>query len=144
MARGIAALWGVTADRVSAGLAALLEVSSGCMALAGMPLAPLWLSVCIGWGGLSVQGQLAAILTDRRILTGRFWLWRAVHGITAAGVAAGLFYLFPPRQNTVGGGAVPLPYSASAPASGMLLLLCFLTMLCFSEKKTGNTAQGVV
>lgn len=147
VARSISAWWGVAADAVSAGLAALLEVSSGCIALAGMPYAPLWLSLCIGWSGLSVQGQLAAVLPQKRVLTGRFWLWRGVHGAAAAAVAAGLFWLFPPHQNTVGGLPTPLPYAVSAPASGMLLLLCFLTMLCFSdfsEKKTGNVAKGVV
>lgn len=144
VARWLATRWGVAADGVSAGLAALVEVSSGCIALAGVPSAPLWLSLCIGWGGLAVQGQLTAALPAKGVLTGRFWLWRAIHATAAAAVAAGLFWLFPPRQSTVGGGATPLPYTVSAPASGMLLLLCFLTMLCFSEKKTGNAAKGVV
>ena len=48
------------------------------------------------------------------------------------------------RRATVGGAPAALPYSVSVSASVMLLLLSFLAMLCFSEKKAGKTKQGVL
>ena len=137
--RGIAAVSGWSATRIGAVLAGLLEVSCGCIAVAGMPAAPLWLSLCLGWGGVSIHGQLAAALPEERVVTPRFWLWRAVHGGGSAAVAMGLFYLFPPRLSVGASPLSPLPFSVSAGSSYMLLVLCFLTMLCFSEKKTGKT-----
>lgn len=140
VARGVANLTGAAASDVSALLAAILEVSCGCIALAGTGgLTPLWLSLALSWGGLSVQGQLAAALPGERLLTPGFWSWRLLHGCASGGVALLLFHLFPPDRATVGGRPDALPYSVSAAASVMLLFLSFLTMLCFSEKKAGKT-----
>ena len=50
----------------------------------------------------------------------------------------GLFALFPIHRDTMADEVTALPYSVSVAASLMLLLLSFLAMLCFSEKKTGN------
>ena len=55
-----------------------------------------------------------------------------------------VFALFPVRIQTSSQAAQTLLYSVSVPASAMLLLLCFLAMLCFSEKKTGNYTTGVL
>jgi len=142
--RRVASLTGLSTAHISAAAAGVLEVSCGCIALAGMPLAPLWLSLCLGWGGLSVHGQLAAALPGEKV-TGRwFWLWRVIQGTVSGGLALALFRLFPPEQSVGASGLSPLPFSVSASASQMLLVLCFLTMLCFSEKKTGKTAEGVL
>lgn len=138
--RWVSVLTGLPADGIAAAMAVLLEVSCGCIALAGTPLAPLWLSLCLGWGGLSVQGQIAATLPQERVLCPRFWLWRICHGMIAGGLALLLFHLFPPDRSTGASPLAPLPFSVSAEASVMLLVLSFLTMLCFSEKKTGKTA----
>ena len=106
-------------------------------------LTPLWLSLAIGWGGLSVQGQLAAVLPEEQLLGWRFWRWRLLHGALSGGVAMGLFALFPIHRDTMQGGTAVVPYSVSVAATLMLLLLSFLAMLCFSdfsEKKTGNVS----
>lgn len=138
--RGIAAASGCSAATISAVVAGIVEVSCGCIAVANLPLAPLWLSLCLSWGGLSVHGQLAATLTDEKIVDLRFWGWRLIHSAISALVTLGLFHFFPPRQSVNASLLAPLPFSVSASSSYMLLLLCFLTMLCFSEKKTGKTA----
>lgn len=139
LARGLAGVTGMPITDVSALLAAVTEVSCGCVALAGGgALTPLWLSLALSWGGLSVQGQLAAVLPQERIIGWRFWRWRLCHGVLSGGVAMGLFALFPLHRDTMADGATALPYSVSVAASLMLLLLSFLAMLCFSEKKTGN------
>ncbi|MBQ9842473.1 MAG: hypothetical protein IJO42_05125 [Clostridia bacterium] len=129
---------------LSAVISAVLEVSCGCMALAGLPHAPLWLSLAVSWGGLSVHGQIAAALPQERILTPSFYGARVCHGLLSAAVTWGLFALFPVRIQTSSQAAQTLLYSVSVPASAMLLLLCFLAMLCFSEKKTGNYTTGVL
>lgn len=138
LARMVAQATGWDAAGVSAGLAGILEVSCGCMAAAGMPAATVWLSLMLSWGGLSVQGQLAAALPEQRLLTPRFWGWRIVHGAVSSGVALLLFRLFPVSLQTVGGAPSAIPYSVSAQGSVMLLFLTFLAMLYFSQKKTGN------
>ena len=144
LASWLAAVTGLAADEVSAVLAAVTEVSCGCIALAGSgTLTPLWLSLAISWGGLSVQGQLAAVLPEERILCLRFWRWRLLHGAVSGGIAMALFALFPIRQSTLQSDAAVVPYSVSVAATLMLLLLSFLAMLCFSnfsEKKTGNVS----
>ena len=144
LARGLAAMTGMSASSVSALLAAVTEVSCGCIALAGGGmLTPLWLSMALSWGGLSVQGQLAAVLPQERIIGWRFWRWRLLHGVLSGGLALGLFALFPIRSDTMAGNAAVVPYSVSVAATLMLLLLSFLAMMCFSdfsEKKTGNAS----
>lgn len=144
LAPWLAAVTGLSAAAVSAVLAAVTEVSCGCIALAGSSmLTPLWLSLAISWGGLSVQGQLAAVLPEEQILGWRFWRWRLLHGALSGGVAMGLFALFPIHRDTMQGGTAVVPYSVSVAATLMLLLLSFLAMLCFSdfsEKKTGNVS----
>ena len=129
---------------LSAAVAAVLEVSSGCVALAGLPLAPLWLSLALSWGGLSVQGQIACALPQERVLTLRFYTARVCHGLLSAAVAWGLFTLFPVQLETGVGTPQALPYSVSVQGAVMLMILCFFAMLCFSEKKTGNYKKDMV
>lgn len=142
--RGVAAMMGIDAATVSAVLAAVTEVSCGCVAMAGGgTFTPLWLSLALSWGGLSVQGQLAAVLPSERLIGLRFWRWRLLHGALSGGVAMALFALFPIHRATLQSGTAVVPYSVSAAATLMLLLLSFLAMLCFSqfsEKKTGNAS----
>ena len=142
--RGVAAALHLDTAAVSAAVAAVTEVSCGCVALAsGGALMPLWLSLALSWGGLSVQGQLAAVLPQERVLGWRFWRWRILHGVLSGGLAMGLFALFPPHRSTLNSDTAVVPYSVSVAATLMLLLLSFLAMLCFSdfsEKKTGNAS----
>ncbi len=143
-ARGLASLTNMDLSATSALLAAITEVSCGCIALAGGGvLTPLWLSLALSWGGLSVQGQLAAVLPHERIIGWSFWRWRLLHGALSGGLSMALFALFPIHQSTLNSTAVVVPYSVSVAATLMLLLLSFLAMLCFSnfsEKKTGNVS----
>ena len=144
LTRGVAAASGIPTATVSAVLAAVTEVSCGCIALAGSgELMPLWLSLTLSWGGLSVQGQLAAVLPEEHIIGWRFWRWRLLHGALSSSIAMGLFALFPIHRDTMHGGATVVPYSVSTAATLMLLLLSFLAMICFSqnsEKSTGNAS----
>lgn len=144
LAQGLATATGIRATTVSAVLAAMTEVSCGCIALSGGgALTPLWLSLTLSWGGLSVQGQLSAALPQTRLIGWYFWRWRLLHGALSGGLAMGLFALFPIHRSTLSSNTAVVPYSVSVAATLMLLLLSFLAMLCFSdfsEKKTGNAA----
>ncbi len=136
---------GVYATHFSAVAAGLLEVSCGCVALAGTgELAPLWLCLCMGWGGLSVQGQLMAAVSDKRVFEDGFRYGRLFHGLTSGLVSLLLFRLFPADLPTMGGQTTAIPYSVSAGSSAMLLLLSFLAMLTFSAKKTGKTQKDML
>lgn len=136
---------GIPVTAVTAGVSALTEVSCGCVALAGQYRgAPFWMSVCLGWGGLSVQGQLSALLGNDLRHSGWRW-WRLVHGTISGGIAVLLFSLFPAAAQTVG--SVPVeqhPYTASATASVLLMVMSFMAMWLFSAKSTGNRAKSVV
>ncbi len=136
---------GVPAAAMTAGVSALTEVSCGCVAIAGQYRgAPFWMSMCLGWGGLSVQGQLTALLGDDLRHSGWRW-WRLAHGVMSGGIAVLLFSLFPAAAQTVG--TIPVerhPYTASATASVMLMMMSFMAMWLFSAKSTGNREKSVV
>jgi sporulation integral membrane protein YlbJ len=136
----------VPATTWSTAAATLTEVSCGCIAIVGGgTLAPFWLCLCLGWGGLSVQGQLAIALKGggERILTKTFWLGRLLHGGISGLIATLLFYYIPVDLPTI---TRPdsTPFYASPSASVMLLLLSFTAMLCFYPKKTGKMSQDVL
>ena len=144
----VARLCHVRAADVSGALAAVLEVSCGCIALAGTGGGDLFrLCLCMSWGGLSVQGQLATLLKGYVSLDSVFTLFRLLHGIVSGCLALLLFRLIPVRFPSVGvwapaGGRPAL--SSSVQASAALLGLTFFAMLCFYPKKTGNSTQGVL
>lgn len=138
---------GIPAASWSTAAAMLTEVSCGCIAIAGSgTLAPFWLCLCLGWGGLSVQGQLAVALkakSEEKILTRAFWGGRLVHGCVSGLIATVLFRFIPVDLPTVSAPSAT-PFYASASASVMLLLFSFTAMLCFYPKKTGNPPKDVL
>ena len=141
------ALSNIPAAGWSTAVAMLTEVSCGCIAIAGSgTLAPFWLCLCLGWGGLSVQGQLAVALKGQhgeKMLKPAFWGGRLVHGCVSGLIATGLFRLIPVDLPTIST-PTAAPFYASASASGMLLILSFTAMLCFYPKKTGNPPKDVL
>ncbi len=140
-------LSGISANIWSTAAAMFTEVSCGCIALTGNgTFAPFWLCVCLGWGGLSVQGQLTVALkttNGKPLLTRSFWLGRLIHGCVSGIIALMLFWLFPVNLPTITTQHTS-PFYASAPASVMLLLLSFTAMVCFYPKKTGNFSKDVL
>ena len=91
-----ARLTGLSIAGLRAAAAGLLEVSSGCIALAGSgALAPFWLSLCLGWGGLSVLCQTAALLDGTDLPLAPCLLGKLTHGLLSALLAALVsFWLF--------------------------------------------------
>ena len=138
---------GIPAATWSTAAAMITEVSCGCIALTGSKtITPFWLCLCLGWGGLSVQGQLAVALKGARgekILTRAFWLARLIHGCVSGLLAMALFRLFPIDLPTVSQPSAT-PFFTSPSASAMLLILSFTAMLSFYPKKTGNSVRNVL
>ncbi len=138
-------LTGLAATQWSAVVAGVTEVSCGCIAVAGNGVfTPFWLALCLGWGGLSVQGQLATVLgRDGGVFSLPFWLARLCHGVISGSIATLLFRWIPVNLPTVSGPAAT-PFYASPSASVMLLIFSFMAMLCFYPKKTGNSKESML
>lgn len=76
-------LLGLEIQWLRALLAGLLELGSGIAALAGMPASPANLALAafiLGWGGLSVQCQTLAVISDTPIKTALHWAGRLLVG----------------------------------------------------------------
>lgn len=92
LSRGLGALlvpWGLDAQAIPALVTGLFEITLGCQ-LAGQTSAPLVHRVAvagaiIGWSGLSVHAQVAAIVQGTGFRLAPYLLARTLHGVLAAG-----------------------------------------------------------
>lgn len=123
-------------------ISCLTEVSCGCLeASATGPLAPLLLGMTMGWGGLSVHGQIAANLQGLRLIDSGFFLARAAQaGI--AGLFSMLLFRFVPVTVSAfapDAGVLVQPFATSSAVGGAsLLFLCALYLLTLkSRPKSG-------
>ena len=67
-------------------LLGLAELTTGVTALKGRPGDLVWAAVLLGWGGLSVHGQTAAVLSDTDLGLGRYFLGKILQAIFSAGL----------------------------------------------------------
>ena len=67
-------------------LLGLAELTTGVTALEGRPGDLVWAAALLGWGGLSVHGQTAAVLSDTGLGLGRYFLGKILQAIFSAGV----------------------------------------------------------
>lgn len=67
-------------------LLGLVELTTGVTALEGRPGDLVWAAALLGWGGLSVHGQTAAVLSDTDLGLGRYFLGKILQAIFSAGV----------------------------------------------------------
>lgn len=108
-----------------AGWVSLLEVTSGCMQAAATGVhAPFFIGWSLGFGGLSVIGQIAAV-GETSLLTRRFLMMRITHGLLGGCLSLLLFRFFPPQDLAVKA-AVALSDTSLSPllgVSGTLLLM---------------------
>lgn len=78
-------------------LTGLLEIGSGIGSMAGLPRTPGNLALCafiLGWGGLSVHFQTAAVTAGTGIKTARHTAGRLLCGIISAVYISGMCLLF--------------------------------------------------
>lgn len=66
-------------------LLGFVELTSGVTALEGSQGNLAWAAALLGWGGLSVHGQTAAVLSDTDLVLGRYFLGKILQAIFSAG-----------------------------------------------------------
>lgn len=113
--------------------AVLSEVSVGCLAVA--PNA-LLLAACIGFGGLSVFGQIAALFRFP-LLTRDFFAARITHAALATVFSWVLFRLFPlPVATAAAAYERVVPFSCGFTGSAALLATLAVAVLSLPQKGT--------
>lgn len=115
----------------------LLEVTSGCQMLGGMPFmqSVLLAALFTSFGGVCVLMQVMALLNGTGVRFGRFLLWRGVYTALSVGFSFLGMHWLKPVISCFGtsGNCVVEPYSVS-PISSVLLLLLGILLLCFWKK----------
>jgi sporulation integral membrane protein YlbJ len=127
----------VTEPHKATALSALLEVTGGCADIAKLG-APLWVfALAIGWGGICVHFQVLSSVGEIKIRLARFLFFRLLHGLLAAGITSGLLRIFPASTEVFSNTSAPLAsgFSASAPASAVLVGLCVVFLLYLPDKE---------
>lgn len=140
----VLALW--DASGLPAGLtlwiSCLTEVSCGCLEASSTgPLAPLLLGLTMGWGGLSVHGQIAANLQGLRLIDSGFFLARAAQAAIAGLLSLWLFRFVPVTVSAFApdAGVSIQPFATSSAVGGAaLLFLCALHLLTLKTRSKGG------
>lgn len=118
---------------------AIVEITTGCHRMCGSYPLPL-IAFFIGFGGLSVHGQIFAGLGVLRISKGLFILYRIIQGIITALAAYTYLMISPSAQSVFSSTNAELSFSQSATLAGSAALiicsLCFLGSI--RQKAVGN------
>lgn len=110
----------------------IIEVSTGCVEAAALgALAPFWIGAALGFGGLSVHGQIAARTAAHNLMTVGFFRTRLLHALLGGCLSFLLFHFFGPAPVDVPAVASLSAVTDSSDAVGFggllsLLLLCVL------------------
>lgn len=134
-AAGITA--GLSASPAGALLTGLLEVSCGCVAAAGEPAMPLVMGAVLGWGGLSVHGQIAAMLAGTGLMDRGFTAFRLIEALLSGLISTLLFRLVPMPAavwQPLGEGVSVSLFSGSVTGGVALLLMCGTFLLGTGKK----------
>ena len=116
---------------VTAVAAGVSEVSLGSLSVrhAG-PLMPFWLGLILGWGGLSVHGQIAVLAAPAGLLSRDFVIARVQHALLAGVFSWGLFRLCPVPVAQAVSASLVQPFAGSSVTGGLALLgLCAVWLL---------------
>lgn len=110
--------------------ACVTEVSTGCVEAAGMGrLTPFWLGAALGFGGLSVHGQIAARTASLGLIDRGFFRTRLLHALLGGCLSLVLFRWWHP--SVVSTGAVLSSFAPQGTVVGMsglvaMMLMCVL------------------
>ncbi len=69
-----------------------VELTSGVTALEGTPGNLVWAAALLGWGGLSVHGQTAAVLNGADLRLGRYFAGKILHALVSSAVTLVTFW----------------------------------------------------
>ncbi len=121
-------------------LSGLLEVSSGCVVLAGETAPSMFLfGFFLGFGGLSVHCQVRAILQAHPTALRRFFIFRLLHGTLGGGLAAVLYHSIPLPLQTLRPGVAQLQLFTASPMASLALLAMCICFLLNGEKKIAKS-----
>ena len=118
-------------------LACITEVTSGCVesAYAGSAM-PFWIGATLGFGGLSVHGQIAVTVSPHRVIGKRFYAARLLHALLGGVLSAALFWWFPPPVNAVSAAARLSAFSEAStlavPATALVALMLFCMLFLYT------------
>ena len=110
--------------------ACVSEVSTGCVEAAGMgKLTPFWLGAALGFGGLSVHGQIAARTASLGLIDRGFFRARLLHALLGGCLSLVLFWRWHPSAMSTG--AVLSSFAPQGTVVGMsglvaMMLMCVL------------------
>ena len=123
-------------------LSGLLEVTSGCVMLAGeRELFVALFGFLLGFGGLSVHCQIQAVLHAYPQALKGFVLFRILNGVLCGVFAYILYHTVPLSVKTLAAGTVTVqPFTASPTVSLVLLCMSGCFLLC-SEKRLPNSGE---
>lgn len=117
-------------------LTCLLEVSTGCVEAASSgAAAPLIIGAALGFGGLSVCGQIAALTADKGLMTAAFFKARLLHALAGGCLSYILFRLFDPALGSVAAAATlsSVTHSDNTVAAAGLLSMMMMCVLFLSS-----------
>lgn len=122
-------------ENTVAAVACLLEVTSGCVEIAGKVPIPVIAAVC-AFGGLCVHMQIFSIAGELKPKISEFYFFRMVHALLSGGICALMLKMFPIAEET----ALSLSenasaWSFSAPAAISLVFLASLLILELDKEK---------
>lgn len=125
---------GLSSNSVAA-IACLLEVTSGCVEVAGKVPIPVIAAVC-AFGGLCVHMQIFTLSGELKPKLSEFYFFRAIHSLLSGVICAVLLKWFPVAEET----ALSLSenasaWSFSAPAAISLVFLASLLILELDKEK---------
>jgi len=118
--------------------AGFMEVSCGCVEAARIgETAPFMLGCILGWGGISVHGQVASVMAGQRVLDKTFFAARGLQALLGGVLSQILFRLIPLSTDVLsaGDGAGVQWYTTSIVAAAALLVLCGLWLLCLPAER---------
>ena len=100
-----------------------MTIGAKMIAESGAPLAQqlACISMVMGWAGISIHGQVAAMIAETDIKMGLYILARFLQGILAALFSCFLFHSFPP--------ILEAGFQPQAPSASTILILSLKSML---------------
>lgn len=120
-------------------LPGLLEVSCGCLEVAGSSAPSMFLlGFFLGFGGLSVQCQVRAVLQEYPRSCRHFFIFRLLHGTLGGALSALLFRVVPLPLTTLAAGQAQLRLFAVSPTVSLCLLAMCVAFLIAVEKRVGK------
>lgn len=126
----------VTGKSTPSLLSGLLEVTAGCMEVAGStPVSVFLLGFFMGFGGLSVQCQVRAILSAYPAVFRRFFLFRVLHGMLGGAFSVLLCRVIPLPLHSLHTQVGRIAVHTVSPLASVALLGMSVTYLWWMQKK---------